>query len=150
MDPCEEYSEREVARRLEAALRGSREVGHKPMASMTPKRLKAQRKSRKASSHAPLAGVRSIKSPRPISSDLNNVVVASGMTFAKHQREKLSLVGRIRGLLGSRPEPPRSVVEQPGARSLTAENRIPGAKPGFGKRGASGRSADRPSETTAR
>jgi hypothetical protein len=34
----DKYSEEEAQRRLEAALRGARLAGHKPMKSMTPKR----------------------------------------------------------------------------------------------------------------
>jgi hypothetical protein len=43
-----EYSSQETERRFEAALRGARVVGPIPKASMTPKRLKTQRKHEKA------------------------------------------------------------------------------------------------------
>ena len=41
------YGEQEAQRRFEAALRGARLAGHKPMKSITPKRPKKQRKPRK-------------------------------------------------------------------------------------------------------
>jgi hypothetical protein len=43
-----EFSDREAQRRFEAALRGARIAGHKPMKSMTPKRSELQRKKKKA------------------------------------------------------------------------------------------------------
>lgn len=42
----EGYSKTESTKRLEAALRGARIVGHKPMSGITPKRTKAQRKAK--------------------------------------------------------------------------------------------------------
>jgi hypothetical protein len=38
----EKFTPEEARRRFEAALRGARIAGHKPMKSMTPKRTKAQ------------------------------------------------------------------------------------------------------------
>jgi hypothetical protein len=43
----DQYSQEESARRLEAALRGSRITGHTAMKDMIPKRQKTQRKPRK-------------------------------------------------------------------------------------------------------
>jgi hypothetical protein len=43
----EQYTEEESARRLEAALRGSRVTGHTAMKDMIPKRPKTQRGRRK-------------------------------------------------------------------------------------------------------
>jgi hypothetical protein len=37
-----DFSKQEAQRRFEAALRGARLVGHKPMKSMTPKRAKGK------------------------------------------------------------------------------------------------------------
>jgi hypothetical protein len=45
----DKYSEEEAQRRLEAALRGARVAGHKPMKNMTPKRASPQRKKAKES-----------------------------------------------------------------------------------------------------
>jgi hypothetical protein len=42
------YSNEEAQRRLEAALRGAREVGHEPMKNITPKRPKAKTGAKKA------------------------------------------------------------------------------------------------------
>ena len=42
----EKYSPAEATRRLEAALRGAREVGHKPMKEIGPKRSKAKTKAK--------------------------------------------------------------------------------------------------------
>jgi len=39
-----DYTDKEAQRRFEAALRGARAVGHKPMKSMTPQRPKRQKK----------------------------------------------------------------------------------------------------------
>jgi len=45
--PQEEYSEKEAAERLVAALRGARIVGHKPMSDMLKKpKAKRRRKSK--------------------------------------------------------------------------------------------------------
>jgi len=41
-----EFSEHETKRRFEAALRGARLAGHKPMESLTRKKAKAQPKKR--------------------------------------------------------------------------------------------------------
>lgn len=46
----DKYSDREAKRRFEAALRGSREVGHKTMSSMTPKRKTRKRGATKETS----------------------------------------------------------------------------------------------------
>jgi hypothetical protein len=46
-NPDDHYTEEETARRLEAALRGSRVTGHTAMKDMIPKRPKTQRKPRK-------------------------------------------------------------------------------------------------------
>jgi hypothetical protein len=43
----EKYSDQETETRVQAALRGARRVGPKPMSSMTPKGVKAQRKKRR-------------------------------------------------------------------------------------------------------
>jgi len=43
----DEYPSSEARRRFEAALRGARLAGHKPMKSMTPKRKNAQRAKKK-------------------------------------------------------------------------------------------------------
>jgi hypothetical protein len=45
--PQEEYSEKEAAERLAAALRGARMVGHKPMKDIPPKRKASGKKPRK-------------------------------------------------------------------------------------------------------
>jgi len=42
------FSEQEAARRLEAALRGARIAGHKPMSSMISKRSKRKTPRKKA------------------------------------------------------------------------------------------------------
>jgi hypothetical protein len=42
--PEDSFSEREATRRLEAALRGARIAGHKPMSAISPKRQKAKKK----------------------------------------------------------------------------------------------------------
>jgi hypothetical protein len=42
-----DYTKEEAQQRFDAALRGSRIAGHKPMTSLTPKRLKAQRSKTK-------------------------------------------------------------------------------------------------------
>jgi hypothetical protein len=44
--PDIEYTEEEARLRMEAALRGARIAGHKPMESLTLKRPKAQRKEK--------------------------------------------------------------------------------------------------------
>jgi hypothetical protein len=45
-DKKEEYSKEESERRLRSAILGARAVGHKPMESMTQKKVGAQRKRR--------------------------------------------------------------------------------------------------------
>jgi hypothetical protein len=42
--PKRDYSEEETGRRFEAALRGAREVGHKPMKDISPKRPTTQKR----------------------------------------------------------------------------------------------------------
>jgi hypothetical protein len=83
--------------------------------------------------------IESIKCPRAIGSDLNNIVVPSRMQFVKQQRETLSFIGLVRSLLSEVPAAPRSQVPQPGAKPVVAANHIRGSKAGFGKRGRSRR-----------
>jgi len=45
----DEYSQEEMQRRFEAALRGARIAGHKPMESLTQTKAKKQRKPKKKS-----------------------------------------------------------------------------------------------------
>jgi hypothetical protein len=47
---ADEYSAEEARERLQAALKGARLAGHKPMESLTRKKAKAQPKKRKARS----------------------------------------------------------------------------------------------------
>jgi hypothetical protein len=47
-DTTQSYSEDEAQKRFEAALRGSRKVGHMPMESLTPKPPKGQQKRKPA------------------------------------------------------------------------------------------------------
>jgi hypothetical protein len=47
--PQDDYSKEETQRRFEAALRGAKDVGHKPMKSIPPKRAKAKRSGKTAS-----------------------------------------------------------------------------------------------------
>ncbi len=44
----DDYAPEEAARRFEAALRGSRKVGHMPRESLTPKTPKEQQKRKRA------------------------------------------------------------------------------------------------------
>jgi hypothetical protein len=70
-----------------------------------------------------------------IGNDINNVVVISGMTFAMQQRDKLSMLGRLRTLLGSAPQPPKSPRPVPVTWLGPANATRPHAKSEFGKRG---------------
>lgn len=45
----DEYNEREARQRLEAALRGARVAGHKPLESLTRSKAKKQQKPKKKS-----------------------------------------------------------------------------------------------------
>jgi hypothetical protein len=69
-----------------------------------------------------------------IGNDINNVVVMSGMTFAKQQRDKLSMLGRLRTLLGSAPRPPKSPRSTAAAWASPTDPHRPSAKSKFGKR----------------
>jgi hypothetical protein len=69
-----------------------------------------------------------------LGNDLNNVVVMSGMTFAKQQSDKLSMLGRLRTLLGSAPQPPKSPRLTAVAWAGPTDAHRRSAKSEFGKR----------------
>jgi hypothetical protein len=77
----------------------------------------------------------SLKGVEAIGNDINNVVVISGMTFAMQQRDKLSMLGRLRTLLGSAPRPPKLPRSVPATWSGRADANRSHAKSEFGKRG---------------
>jgi hypothetical protein len=47
-NPSDQYSSEETQRRFEAALRGARKVGHKPMKDIPKKRAKPKSKAKDA------------------------------------------------------------------------------------------------------
>lgn len=77
----------------------------------------------------------SLKGVEAIGNDINNVVVISGMTFAMQQRDKLSMLGRLRTLLGSAPQPPKLPRSVPVTWLGRADANRSHAKLEFGKRG---------------
>jgi hypothetical protein len=76
----------------------------------------------------------SLKGVEAIDNDINNVVVISGMRFTTQQRDKLSMLGRLRTLLESAPQPPKSPRSTPVTWSGRADAYRSPAKSEFGKR----------------